>query len=71
MLKVPTNRTPNIMLDYILNKKVELFLFRSTLVGEGTIYSNFFFVQSFFADLYINRRGFLVVSLENPSSVEY
>ena len=40
------------------------------LEGEGTIYSNGFFVQSFSADRYIHRRELRLVSLESLSSAE-
>ena len=39
--------------------------------GEGTIYSNGFFVQSILADRYIHRRELRLISLESLSSVEY
>ena len=52
-------------------------LFRNTVGGGGggggeELYTHTdFFVQSFFADLNIHRRGSWVVSFESPSSVDY
>ena len=49
------------------------FCFDPHFSGEGgTIYSTgIFFVQSILADRYIHRRELWVVSLKNPSRVEY
>ena len=49
----------------------QLIFVPTPLEGEGTIYSNGFFVQSILADRYINGRELRLVSLESLSSVEY
>ena len=46
------------------------YLFRPLLRGEE-LYTQFFFVQTIFADRYINRRELRLVSLESSSSAEY
>ena len=47
-------------------------LFRPHFSEGGGLYAQMvFFVQSFFTDRYIHRRGLCVVPLESPSSIEY
>ena len=47
------------------------FVVLTPLEGGGTIYSNGFFVQTILTDRYIHRTELWVVSINNPSSVEY